>query len=291
MNIPLPAESLFHIGSFPVTNAYVNSTILTLAIVVFGFVIHSSIKKGVPGKLQNAVEALMETLLGYFDQVTGSRARSLKFLPFIGSLFVFIMLSNWMGLLPGTGSIGVWQTVHGEQELVPLLRPANSDLNLTLAMALLSVVGSHLVGMITVGFFVHWNRFIQIGTLWNALKTLNPLKIAVAFVEFIVGFIEIVSEVAKVLSLSLRLFGNIFAGEVLITVISSLMAYFVPLPFMFLELLVGLIQASVFAMLSLVYLTVLTEKPHHEKKHDVIAEELEGKTLIGEPSSHPQSAA
>lgn len=291
MNIPLPAEPVFHIGSFPVTNAYINSTILTLGIVLFAYVIRTSIKKGVPGKLQNVVEMLTETLLGYFDQVTGSRKRSLAFLPFIGSLFVFIMLSNWMGLLPGTGSIGVWQSVHGERELVPLLRPANSDLNLTLAMALISVIGSHLVGMITVGFFVHWNRFIQVGTLWNALKTLNPMKILVALVEFVVGFIEIVSEIAKVLSLSLRLFGNIFAGEVLITVISSLMAYFVPLPFMFLELLVGVIQAAVFSMLSLVYLTVLTEKPHHEKQPDAIAEELEGETLIGEPSSHPQSAA
>lgn len=250
------------------TNALINSTIMMVALVIVGFIVKRSIKE-IPGKLQNGVEAILEFLLGYFDQVTGSRKKSLQFLPFVGSLFFFILLSNWMGLLPGTGSIGVWQIMHGELELVPVLRPANSDLNLTLAMALLSVVGSHIVGMVSVGFFVHWNRFIQLGSLWKAIRTLNPMKILVGFVEFIVGFLEIVSEVAKVASLSLRLFGNIFAGEVLITVISSLMSYFVPLPFMFLEILVGLIQATVFSMLTLVYLTVLSSKPHgaHEEKH------------------------
>jgi F-type H+-transporting ATPase subunit a len=266
MNVPLIAEPIFHIGSFPVTNAYINSTIMMVVLVVLAYFINKSIKKGVPGKLQNVAEAAIEFLLGYFDQVTGSRAKSIRFLPFVGSLFFFILFSNWMGLLPGTGSIGVWQIHHGEMTLVPILRPANSDLNLTLAMALVSVIGSHLVGLMSVGVFVHLNRFIQLGSVWKALKTLNPMKILVALVEFVVGLLEIISEVAKVASLSLRLFGNIFAGEVLITVISSLMSFFVPLPFMALELLVGVIQATVFSMLTLVYLTVLSEKPHGE--HD-----------------------
>jgi F-type H+-transporting ATPase subunit a len=265
VNVPLIAEPIFHIGSFPVTNAYINSTIMMIALVVLAFFIQKSIKKGVPGKLQNAAEGAIEFLLGYFNQVTGSREKSLRFLPFVGSLFFFILLSNWLGLLPGTGSIGVWQIHHGEMTLVPVLRPANSDINLTLAMALLSVIGSHIIGMLSVGFFVHWNRFIQLGSVWQAIKTFNPMKILVAIVEFVVGLLEIISEVAKVASLSLRLFGNIFAGEVLITVISSLMSFFIPLPFMFLEILVGVIQATVFAIL-----TVLSEKPHgqHEEKHE-----------------------
>lgn len=291
MNVPLVAEPIFNIGAFPVTNAYINSTIMMVALVTVGFLVKRSLKKGVPGKLQNTVEAIIEFMLGYFNQVTGSREKSLRFLPFVGSLFFFILLSNWMGLLPGTGSIGVWQVHHGELTLVPVLRPANSDLNLTLAMAMLSIVGSHIVGMLSVGFFVHWNRFIQLRTVWNALKSLNPTKILVGLIEFVVGFLELFSEVAKIASLSLRLFGNIFAGEVLITVISSLAAYFIPLPFMALELLVGVIQATVFSMLTLVYLTILSEKPHHEEGHGKHAEELEGKTLIGEPSAHPHAAA
>lgn len=260
---PIAAEPLFSIGSFPVTNAYVNSTILTVLFVIVAARLRSNVKK-IPGKLQNAFEAMLEFLFGYFDRVTGSREKSKRFLPIVGTLFLFILLSNWMGLLPGTGSIGVYQRIHGEMELVPILRPAASDLNLTLAMALISVVVSHLFGMITLGFFVHWNKFIQLGSLWAAVKTFSPIKLLTALVEFAVGFIELFSEAAKVVSLSLRLFGNIFAGEVLLTVISSLVAFIAPLPFMALELIVGIVQATVFSMLTLVYLTMMSTVPQHE---------------------------
>ena len=168
-----------------------------------------------------------------------------------------------MGLLPGVGSLGVWHAMGGgEREFLPLLRPANSDLNLTLVMAFVTIIGSHIIGMVTLGFFVHWNKFIQLGTLWKAVTSLKPIAILTALIEFAVGLLEIVSEIAKIASLSLRLFGNIFAGEVLITVIASLAAFLVPLPFMALELIVGLIQATVFSMLALVYLTVMSTAPH-----------------------------
>jgi F-type H+-transporting ATPase subunit a len=265
---PLAAESLFHIGSFPVTNAYVNSTIAVLFFIGLAYAVKRGLKD-VPGRLQAAVESLLEFLLGYFDNVTNDRAKSRKFLPLVGTLFLFILVSNWMGLLPGTGSIGVWELVRGKMELVPVLRPAASDLNLTLAMALASVLISHLIGMVTLGFFTHWNKFIQLGTLWKAVITFNPIKILIALVEFVVGLIELFSEVAKVVSLSLRLFGNIFAGEVLITVIAGLFAAVLPLPFMALELIVGIVQATVFSLLTLVYLTVATTPPHEaEEGHE-----------------------
>lgn len=269
MNIPIAAEPIFHVGSFPVTNAYINSTVALVVFCVFALLIRRRVTK-IPGKLQNAAEAVLEFLLGYFDQVTHDREKSKKFLPLCGTLFLFILVSNWMGLLPGTGSIGVWQVHEGHPELVPILRPANSDLNLTLAMAAVSVVASHLIGMFTLGFFVHWNKFIQLGTIWKALVSLKPMNIVTALVEFVVGLIELFSEVAKVVSLSLRLFGNIFAGEVLITVISGLVSFVVPLPFMALELIVGVVQATVFTLLTLVYLTVATTPPHgeeHDEKH------------------------
>jgi F-type H+-transporting ATPase subunit a len=265
MNIPLQAETIAHIGSFPITNAYVNSSILMLAVVAFGFVFRKKIAE-VPGRLQSSLEAIIEALFGFFDQVTNDRTKSKKFFPLVAGLFFFILGSNWLGLLPGTGSIGIHELVHGKLELIPILRSANSDLNLTLAMALVSVITSHLLGIATLGFFTHANRFIQLGTLWKALKTFNPMKILVALIEFVVGIIEISSEIAKVFSLSLRLFGNIFAGEVLMTVISSLIAYIAPLPFMALELLVGIVQASVFAMLTLVYLTIQTSAPHGDEE-------------------------
>ncbi|MBU1348493.1 F0F1 ATP synthase subunit A [Patescibacteria group bacterium] len=263
---PLAAEPIFHIGSFPVTNAYINSTIAVVLFVIVAYLVKRRVTD-VPGKLQNAVESTLEFLLGYFDNVTNDRVASRRFLPLVGTIFLFVLASNWMGLLPGTGSIGVWEMVHGELELVPILRPAASDLNLTLAIAALSVVSSHVFGIMTIGFFVHWNKFIQLGTLWKAVVSLNPTKIMIGVVEFLVGFIELFSEVAKVVSLSLRLFGNIFAGEVLITVISGLFAFALPLPFMALELIVGVVQATVFALLTLVYLTVATSKPHGDEEH------------------------
>ena len=125
-------------------------------------------------------------------------------------------------------------------------------------MAIVGVVFSHIAGIVTVGFFRYSNKFLKFGDIWQAAKSKNPTNILTAVIEFFVGLIEIVSELAKMASLSLRLFGNIFAGEVLLTVIGGLIAFLVPLPFLALELLVGLIQATVFSMLVLVYLIVAT---------------------------------
>ena len=259
MHIPtLAPEILFHLfGVIPITNTIINAWLAIIVFLIIGIIIsrRASLR---PGKLQNFFEFILETLFEYFDQVTGDRKKTLRFLPLVGSVFFFILLSNWLGLLPGTGSIKFGNNF--------LLRPANTDLNLTVAMALTAVVASHLYGLVTVGIFTHLNKFIQIWPLIKSFKH-GPIAIFTAVIEVGVGIIEIISEMAKVLSLSLRLFGNIFAGEVLMTVMSSLVALAVPTPFMLLELLVGLIQASVFAMLTLVYLSVLTAKPHEAEEH------------------------
>ncbi|OGE86178.1 MAG: ATP synthase F0 subunit A [Candidatus Doudnabacteria bacterium RIFCSPHIGHO2_02_FULL_46_11] len=268
---PLAAESIFHLGNFAITNSYINSTIVVLIFLVVGFLVKrgfSKQKDNAPRGFLNFVESLVELLLSYMDKVTHGRDKSIKFLPIVGTLFFFILVSNWMGILPGIGSIGIWQVHQGEVELIPMFRPANADLNMTLAMALFVVTASHFLGIAAIGFFKYANKFIKLGDLWHAFKTLNPITILTAFIEFFVGFIEIISEVAKVLSLSLRLFGNIFAGEVLLTVIGSLIAFFVPLPFIALELLVGVVQALVFAMLTLAYLTVATTEMHSHAKRD-----------------------
>ena len=225
----------------------------------------------IPKGIQNVAEALLEFLLGFIDQVTKDRKRSMQFLPIVGGLFFFILFSNWLGLFPGTGSIGRWLLMHGHLELVPVLRPANTDLNMTLAMAVFAVVASHVLGIATIGFFKYANKFIKLGDIIASFKK-GGMSIMVAFIEFAVGLIEIFSEVAKMVSLSLRLFGNVFAGEVLLTVLAGLVAYFVPLPFMFLEILVGLIQAVVFSMLTLVYLTMATAPVHSHEEHGHEAE-------------------
>lgn len=262
---PLAPETLFHVGSVPVTNTIVNTWLAGIIFLVVGIIIKKNISLR-PGKIQNFAEYVLEAVMGYFDQVTGSRKKTIRYLPIAGTVFFFILLSNWLGLLPGTGSL-----TYGHYML---LRPANTDLNLTLVMALVSVVMSHIFAFGSVGIFVHLNKFIQVGSLVKSFKK-GPMGVLTAVIEFAVGLIEIVSEASKVLSLSLRLFGNIFAGEVLITVIASLAGLLLPTPFMLLELLVGLIQAGVFAMLTIVYLTVAGEAPHGDSDHSEHGEHAE----------------
>jgi F-type H+-transporting ATPase subunit a len=266
---PLAAEPIFHIGSFPITNTYINSSLTVLLFIVLAFFVQRSITfKGRPSKLQNFIETIVETLLGYFDQVTGDRKKSLRFFPLIGSLFLFIVVSNWLGLFPGIGSLYINEYIHGSWEHVPVLRSANTDLNLTIAMAVLGVVLSHVIGVTTIGFYKYLNKFIKARDVWAAFKSKKIMNIFTAFIELGVGLIEIISEVAKMVSLSLRLFGNVFAGEVLLTVLAGIIAVFVPLPFMVLEILVGLIQATVFSMLVLVYISVATMPvPDHSEGH------------------------
>lgn len=262
---PLAAEPIFHVGNFPVTNTYINSTLTMLGFVVFALIIRSAVNKyrgKAPGGILNFFETILETLYQYFDSVTQDRKKTIQFLPLVGSLFLFILVSNWIGLLPGIGSIGRYLIHHGEVLLVPMFRPATTDLNLTIAMAVIAVVVSNVVGIAVIGFFKYANKFIKLGDLWHGFKSGKPMEIMTALIEFGVGILEIISEVAKLLSLSLRLFGNVFAGEVLLTVLAGILPVFLPLPFMALEIIVGIVQATVFAMLTLVYLTIATTAIH-----------------------------
>ncbi len=271
---PLAAEPIFHIGVLTVTNTLVNAFLATLIFAVFAFFLNLGIKKyyltdAAPKGIVNFFESILEVFLNQIDNVTHDRKKTLKFLPIVGGVFLFILVCNWMSQIPGTGSFGIFRA----GEFIPILRPATSDLNLTLGMAVFAVVLSHFLGIITIGFFKYANKFIKLGDLWQAVKSGKFINIFVAIIEFFVGLLEIISEIAKMVSLSLRLFGNIFAGEVLLTVIGSLVAFLVPLPFLALELLVGIVQAMVFSLLTLVYLTIATTPIHHVESHGVEMEE------------------
>ncbi len=258
---PLAAEPIFTISQLPITNSYINSTLTMVGFVVFAVLISLALKRSkntAPTGLLNFFESLLETLYQYFDTVTQSRQKTIQFLPLVGTLFFFILVSNWIGLLPGIGSIGRYLVHHGEIELIPIFRPATTDLNMTIVMALISVGVSHFLGIAAIGFLKYFNKFVKVGDLWYAIKSFQPMTILTAVIEFFVGLLEIISEVAKLLSLSLRLFGNIFAGEVLLTVLAGILPFILPLPFMGLEIIVGIVQATVFSMLTLVYLTVAT---------------------------------
>jgi F-type H+-transporting ATPase subunit a len=250
-----------------VTNAMLNAWIVTLFFIVIA-AIASRRTSLVPRGIHNVFEAIVVVMMGEMDKVTGDRKKTKLFFPLVATLFLFILVNNWLGLIPGTGTIGIFGEVHGHVELIPLLRPAAADLNLTLALAAFSVIVVQLAGVQGIGFMNYFSKFVNIRGIFQAIPK-GPVAIGVAIIEFFVGLLEIVGEVARIASLSLRLFGNVFAGEILIGVMLSLVSFVVPIPFMFLEILVGVIQASVFALLVLVFLTVATmEHGHDEEEHD-----------------------
>ncbi len=270
-SIPLAAEPIFQIGDFTITNALFNSYISVIFFIIIA-IIASRRKSIVPKGIHNVFEAIVEFALKEIEKVTGDRKLAKAFFPLVATIFFFILFANWLGQIPGTGSIGVWGWLHGHFELIPILRPASSDLNLTLGIAAVAILTTHFVGMKKLGVINHVSKFFNIRGIFKSFKK-KPIDIVVAIIEFFVGLIELIGEFAKTLSLSLRLFGNIFAGEVLIHVMLSLFSYFLPIPFIFMELLVGVIQATVFAMLTLAFLTVSTMDHGHDDH-----EEHEGDT-------------
>jgi F-type H+-transporting ATPase subunit a len=258
------AEPLFELGPLTVTNSLLTSWIALAIIVIIGLVFRAQLST-IPKKLQNIVEMVMEKFLEIFDAVTGSRKQSIKLAPFVMSFFVLILINNWLGLIPGIGSIGQVVMHDGHATFIPYLRGGTADLNTTLALASIAVVASHIFGVVAVGAWTYLNKFINIKAIAEIPKKFlkDPTIIIVNPIKAFVGLIEIIGEVAKVASLSFRLFGNIFAGEVLLASMAAIIAFAVPIPFMFLEIIVGLIQALIFAILVLIYVSISTTAEEH----------------------------
>ena len=254
------AEPIAHIGGFTITNSLVASWMTVVILVILFVAVGKKIKK-IPRGIQNIFEMLIEQALELADSVTGDRKKTEKFLPIALALFLFVLVNNWLGLLPGFGTIGMVEHAGNQLTFVPFLRGGSADLNFTLALAIFSVVLANVLGIIMVGTWEHFNKFLNLRALVEIPKRVredmtivlvNPIKI-------FVGILEIIGEIAKVASLSFRLFGNVFAGEVLLASMMAIFAYFLPLPFIFLEIIVGLIQAMIFAMLTLVFMTISTQ--------------------------------
>ena len=240
--ISIKAQELFHIGSFAVTNSLFLTFIVSCILILFSFALYRKIHI-IPGKMQSGIEMGMEWFLGLMESTLGGAKQAEQYFPLIATIFIFIMCSNLLGIFPGVGSI----TIKNGEAVVPFFRSPAADLNFTIAFAVISVVMTNILGVAAVGLMPHIGKFLNFS---------NPIK-------FFIGILEIVSEFAKIISLSFRLFGNVFAGEVLLTVIFFLVPYIIPLPFLFLEIFVGLIQAFLFAMLTLVSISLHTAVQEH----------------------------
>jgi len=233
-------------------------------IVLLALLIKKSIKR-IPRGIQNAFEIVVEGAMNLADSVTGDRQKTKKVFPMVFAIFIFILLNNWLGLLPGIGSIGFIEQGNGHAMFVPFFRGGTADLNTTLALALFAVLAANIFGIFTIGLWNHINRFINVKALAQVPAKIRrePPIIFVNPIKFFVGIIEIIGEIAKVASLSFRLFGNIFAGEVLLSSMAVIFAFVVPIPFIFLEIIIGIIQALIFAMLTLVYFTIASTVEEH----------------------------
>lgn len=258
------AEPVFHVGQFTITNSMLTSWIAMFALVILFVYIGKKIKK-VPRGIQNIFEFILEGALDLADSVTNSRKKTEKILPVALAIFFFVLANNWLGLLPGVGTVGFVESEGGHNIFLPLFRSGTADLNTTLALSLFAVILSHIFGVFSIGIWNHINKFINIKT-FLAIPSEVRKDVSVIFVNPIkafVGILEIIGELAKIASLSFRLFGNIFAGEVLLASMMAISAYILPVPFMFLEILVGVIQALIFAMLTMVFMTMASTAEEH----------------------------
>ena len=243
LHIKLAAERLGSVWGMPITNTLLTSWVVIALLIVAGYFIGRRLSL-IPNKVQNAFEMLFEFVLRYMEETLGSRALAVRFFPLIVTLFLFIFTANLFEFLPFVESIGVWKA----GEFVPLLRSVNTDLNVTLALALIVFLTIEITGVVVLGFLKYWSKFVNLrgGVL-----------------GFIIGLIEFVSNLARLISFSFRLFGNIFAGGILIAVAIAFVPLFLPVPIMLFETFVGLIQAAIFALLTLAFIKIaITDAGH-----------------------------
>jgi F-type H+-transporting ATPase subunit a len=269
--LPLNAPVLFKVGPVPVTNSMVVTWIVAAGIIAFAQVATRNMKE-VPEGEQNFIEWLVEGLYDFLESIIGHELVKKTFW-FFATLFILILFSNWFGLLPGVGTVGYgaptgpWSI---EKVSEPLFRGANADFNMTFAMSIV--------------FFVMWTIWAFQANGFGGFimhlfgpkgETKGAMKVLMVFIFIIVGLLETVSILFRPVSLSFRLYGNVFAGESMLAAMSNLVQHpawlkmlcsvLIPIPFYFMELLVGLVQALVFMLLTAVFTLLICQ--HQDDGH------------------------
>ena len=242
IHVSLAAEKLGDFFGIPITNTLVTSWIVIAILVSIAFIIGRS-PKLIPSRFQILLEEIITYVHTFMRETLDNDVVARRYLPLLATLFLFIATSNLLEFTPGIGSIGFFEAGG---EFVPLFRSVNTDLNVTLALAIIVVIVIEFAGIIALGFWRYAGKFINFT---------SP-------VNFIVGIIELVSEISRLVSFSFRLFGNIFAGEVLLAVATYFVPYVLPSGLMGFEMFVGFVQAAVFALLTLFFIKLAITDPH-----------------------------
>ncbi len=243
--IHLAPPILGHAFGVPITSTLVTSWLTMFVLVLAALLLKRKLAL-IPGKAQVIAEALVGGAFDYVSDVFENKDLAKRFFPLIMTIFVFILAMNWIGLIPGVDSIGIYSTSHGEETLIPFLHPVNTDLNMTIAIAIIAFVAIELSGVLIIGLWKYAGKFINFK---------SPLA-------FLIGIIELFSELARLISFSFRLFGNIFAGKTLLVIAMFFVPFILPVPILAFEMFVGLIQAFIFAVLTLFFIKLAIEEPH-----------------------------
>ncbi|MFN3692617.1 MAG: F0F1 ATP synthase subunit A [Candidatus Paceibacteria bacterium] len=246
IHVALAPYVVGHVFGVPITSTLITAWVGMLILTVIAVLVRHRLAL-VPGKLQSVIEMMIGGVYDYMADVLESRALAQKYFGVVMTIFIFILTLNWFGLFPGVTSIGQYVEYNGSEKFIPYLYPAATDLNITLAFALIAFFTIQFSGIAAIGAFKYAGKFINFS---------SPLA-------FAVGIIELISEIARLISFSFRLFGNIFAGKTLLVVIMFFVPYVVPVPIMAFEVFVGFIQAFVFAILTLFFIKIATEEPAH----------------------------
>ena len=246
IHVSIKAEPLFHIGPFEFTNSMVGALLASVVLLLAAWYIHRRASL-VPGRMQSLIELPVEWMTSI---ISTSSTRWRGYVALILSFFLMILVANWIGLLPGVGTIGINEVDHGETLLIPLIRPASADLNFTLGLAIVAFL-----------VFVWWG--VRINGVGGYLKELVGEPRYMAPLMFP---IHLISELSRLISLSMRLFGNVFAGEVLLATMIALAPVLVPAVFLGLEAVFGFVQALVFSLLAMTYITLAIAE-HHAGGH------------------------
>jgi len=270
-HVQLPAEEIGHIGPITITNTLIASWITIVVLVALAWAVTHRIKL-IPSRLQSLLEFAIEWLLNLCTDVAGEKYGR-RFFPIITTIFLFVIMNSWLSLVPGFGSITYTVAEHGEEHVMPLLRGANTDINFTLALSIVSFIfvcyfGIRYSRLLFFKQFFNGGRFIRgHGLLFRGKVKAGFGSIGFGIIDMFVGFLELISFFIRLVSFAFRLFGNMLGGEILILMMLFLMPYLLAVPFYGLELLVGAIQALIFGGLTLVFVTMAVTLHEHEEAH------------------------
>jgi len=272
-HVVLPSEAMFHVGDFKITNTLISSwiTIIFLSLIFF---LATRKMKIIPGRLQSFAEVIVDGIYNTIEGVAGAK-HVRTFFPIVTTIFLYVVTNALLALIPLWGTWGpIEQVTEGSQSMtviVPFLRAANTDINLTLSIALVSFIVIEYLGFSKIGPLKYIDSFFQFGELGKAFGELFKGNgkafasgLAFGFINIYVGLLEVLSHFIRIVSFTFRLFGNMTAGEILLGVMTFLVAFIAPVPFYGLETLVGFLQAMIFAGLTLVF-GVMAVTSHHEE--------------------------